>query len=385
MTRFLKTVCALFLCAALMLCAASCGLISLRSAEAESEPGSGAYDLSVPETFAEEETEAPPPVSETPPLDEVVMPGDEKTGVEFVFAGDLLVDSHILANAARQASEEQSYSFLRLFAGVRQTFSSADQTVGFGSSILRPRGDEDPAHVIPEEFLTTLEDIGYDALDTFEPQPKDARFENHGILTFPDEGAPCVRTEANGITYTLFSVGSEEYPVAAGKTLERIESEAENAALLIVLVDWEPGSGYAEQCAAAYYMAEAGADAVIGAGDTLGRVEWLTTDDGTKTLVAYSLGNLLATGSTPEELCGAILRFKADRAEDGSVNLKNVILTPTLTHFGVNKDGYQIFPLSGYGDELAGEHAVSGVTTGGLKSFVRSIVPAEFLPYDYRG
>ena len=93
----------------------------------------------------------------------------------------------------------------------------------------------------------------------------------------------------------------------------------------------------------------------------------------------------LATGSTPEELCGAILRFKADRAEDGSVTLKNVILTPTLTHFGVNKDGYQIFPLSGYGDELAGEHAVSGVTTGGLKSFVRSIVPAEFLPYDYRG
>jgi hypothetical protein len=54
-------------------------------------------------------------------------------------------------------------------------------------------------------------------------------------------------------------------------------------------------------------------------------------------------------------------------------------------HFTAQKQDYQIVPLSLYNDDLAASHGLSGFTAEGLKGYVRTVIPAEYLPKEYRG
>ena len=371
---------------AALLCLTSAGCVVIEMQEANRTDTEIAYEELLTPAAHSEDGSTPVETERAPAF--VYDPVDEeKTGVQLAFAGDLLADTYIITDAARKAGEGQSYSFLRLFTGVYQELSSADLTTGFGSAIEHPRGDDDASHVTPEEFIATLAEMGYDALDTAGWKDADGKLADYGItdlstaFTYKD----CVRyCETGGITVALYAVGGLRHRIVADKTLSAIPEAASNALLTVVLVEWTEGMTDAEKCAAAYYMAEAGADVIIGSGDTLGAVDLLETERGTQSLVAYSLGNLLVTASDAKELCGGILRFTAEEA-DGALVLSDITLTPTVTHIGPGRREYQIFTLSGYNDALAAEHAVSGVTTDGLLAYVRSVVPGEFLPKEIRG
>ena len=383
-----KRVLASALATLLCLASAGCGVIEMR--EADRDETQIAYEeLLTPAAHSEDE-DAPTETESAPVfvLDPVEEEEEEISGATFVFAGDMLMDSYIITDAAKKAGDGQSYSFLRLFTGVYQELSSADLTTGFGSTVQRPRWDIDPTHVTPEEFLATLSEVGYDALDTLSWRDADGKLAGYDIadlstaLSYKD----CIRYfEVNDITAALYAVGGQKHKIGAQKTFATITEASENALLTVVLVDWDEDMTDADKCAAAYYMAEAGADVVIGTGTTLGAIDRLRTERGSYTLVAYSLGDLLLTTASKEELCGGILRFKAEE-EDGALVLSDVTLTPTVTHIGQGKADYQIFPLSAYNDDLATQNAaVSGLTAAGLVSYVRSVVPGEFLPKDIRG
>lgn len=69
---------------------------------------------------------------------------------------------------------------------------------------------------------------------------------------------------------------------------------------------------------------------------------------------------------------------------DGSIELSNVSLIPTVTHYVASESGevssYQVFTFDAYNDELAGSHAVSDITMDKLKNSVKSVVSEDFLP-----
>ena len=59
-------------------------------------------------------------------------------------------------------------------------------------------------------------------------------------------------------------------------------------------------------------IAEAGADIIVGNGDNIGKIEWIDTGDGTLTLAAYSLGNILSPADDAQSLYGGILNLSVE-------------------------------------------------------------------------
>ena len=384
MQNFRNTTKKLLILMLAVLTMSSCGIIEMREATFEyPETNNTAAGLLTPAARAAEDGEER--ITEFVYTEE---PADEgPRPVTCTLAGDILVDTFIISDGARRAGEGQSYSFVRMLSGIYRDLSAADITAGFDTTAARPKNDNDLSHKIPEEMVAVLAEAGYDVLDTLAWDDPNGMLANYGItsLSTSAEGdAGILILEEKGLVCAVCAVGGEAFPIGDDATLANIAKAAEASELVIVLADWDEGMTHDEQCAAAYYMAEAGADVIVGTGDTVGPVDRLATMRGSSCLVAYSLGNILATGKNWEGLLGGIFTFTATPGESG-YTVGDPILTPTVVHFSAAKQDYQIFPLSGYNDDLAALHGVSGFTAEGLKAYVRTVIPAEYLPKEYRG
>ena len=362
----------------------SCGLIEMREAMLEyPETNNTADGLLTPAARSVEDAEER--ITEFVYTDEPEATGPEP--VTFTLAGDILVDTFIISDGARRAGEGQSYSFVRMLSGIYRDLSAADITAGFDTTAARPKNDLDKSHKIPEEMVAVLAEAGYDVLDTLAWDDPNGMLGHYGITslsTSAKDGGILILKE-KGLVFAICAAGGEAFPIGDEATLSNIAKAADQAELVIVLADWDDGMTHDEQCAAAYYMAEAGADVVVGTGETVGPVDRLATLRGTSCLVAYSLGSILSTGKTWEGLLGGILTFTATPDSEGHYTVGDPILTPTVVHFSAAKQDYQIFPLSGYNDDLAALHGVSGFTAEGLKGYIRTVIPAEYLPQEFRG
>lgn len=376
--RMVKQIAAAFLCLLTLLTAPSCGILEMREADPETAPASDGL-LSQPKRPAEQEGATG--------LQLYTVPEDQKEEpvVTFAFAGDILIDTFIISDAARKAGKGQSYSFLRTVSGVYRNLENADVTVGFDSSAVHPKGDTDPTHRTPAEALETLSNAGYDVLNTLGWKDDADVLGQYGIsgISTAENGQNRFDIAEKGITAAVLAVGGDAYPIGSEAVNSQIGRAAEECDIVIVMADWGSGMSSGEQCAAAYYMAEAGADVIVGTGSTVGAVDWLDKLDGTQTLVAYSLGNLLSTSSDFDSLTGGILSFAVDK-RTGRAGVKDVVLTPTFTHMEAGRKDVQVFPLSSYRDDLAQVHFIGGLSAETVISYVRSIVPAVYLPAEYR-
>lgn len=364
-----------------LLTLSSCGVLEMREAVPETEAASDGL-LSQSRRSADEEEKSPGLQLYTTPQEE-----EESPRLTFAFAGDILIDTFIISDAAKKAGEGQNYSFLRTVSGVYRMLESADVTVGYDSSATHPKGDTDPTHRTPAEALETLSNAGYDILNTLDGGNASDLLADCGIrsLSTLEGGENAVVISEHGIEVALLTVGGSAYPIGSEDVNRQITECAEENDLVIVMADWNEGMTSGEQCAAAYYMAEAGADVIIGTGTTVGAVDWLNKIDGSESLAVYSLGSLLSTSPYYENLTGGILTFTAERRSSGKVAVKDVTLTPTFTHMEKGRSEVQVFPLASYRDELAKVHYIGGLSAETLFSYVKSVVPAVYLPKEYRG
>ena len=364
-----------------LLLLSSCGFLEMREAMPETEPASDGLLSQSRRSAGEEEKSPGLQLYTTPPKEE------ETPSITFAFAGDILIDTFIITDAARKAGAGQSYGFLRTVSGVYRMLESADVTVGYDSSAVHPKGDTDPTHRTPAEAIETLASAGYDVLNTLDWNDENGLLSGYGVenLSTAEGGVNAVVIREDGIVVSLLTVGGSVHPIGSDDVNRQIGEAAEGSDRVIVMADWNEGMTSGEQCAAAYYMAEAGADVIIGTGNTVGAVDWLDKVDGSESLAVYSLGNLLSTSAYYENLTGGILTFTAERRSSGRVAVKDVVLTPTFTHMEKGRREVQVFPLSSYRDELAKVHYIGGLTADTIVSYVRSIVPAVYLPNDYRG
>ena len=134
-------------------------------------------------------------------------------------------------------------------------------------------------------------------------------------------------------------------------------------------------------------MAEAGADVILGHhSHILQPVVWHDNADGSRTLVAYSLGNFISTQYYANNMIGGMLTFDVVMDDGGECILDNVVLRPTVTHYSLNRDGLQIYMLEDYTDALAQKHGTtlkanpSPFTLQWIYSHVRSVIDEAFLP-----
>ena len=162
------------------------------------------------------------------------------------------------------------------------------------------------------------------------------------------------------------------------------ESDAD---LVFVSMHWGTESTFTvdpKQKQLAKLLADLGADVVIGHhSHTLQSVEWVQGINGNKTLVAYSLGNLISTMHPNANMVGGLLTFDILKKEDGSITIEAPLLIPTLTFYSMKRDGLQIYKLEDVTNDIVNSHGSQlkgAFTLSTLKKYVTDSVSSEFLP-----
>jgi len=86
----------------------------------------------------------------------------------------------------------------------------------------------------------------------------------------------------------------------------------------------------------------------------------ITTKNGNKGLVYYSLGNFMSNQKKVPTLLGGMANITLERDESGEVLVKDYSLTPLVTHYSGKY--YSTYKLEDYTDELAKTHNISKTT-----------------------
>ena len=193
--------------------------------------------------------------------------------------------------------------------------------------------------------------------------------------------------EADGIRIALLSYtygtngntvnpGSPEMvvPLIDDENIKRqMRSAKEQGDLVIVSVHWGTENTFTptdEQKRLAQLFCSLGADVVLGHhSHTVQPITWLENDDGHRTLVYYSLGNLISTMLNSYNMVGLIAQFDIVRNADGTIGIDETSAgaEPIVCHYSADPDildeqgfpkrsGIVVYPLRMYTEELASIH-----------------------------
>ncbi len=335
--------------------------------------------------------------------------------------GNNLISEEILSQAAAR-SNTGGYDFTFLYENVSDEIQEADLAVITQESVISPEHSVTGAYPLynaPTELADAFVKTGFDMINLATNHALD--YGEQGLVNTVN----CLKTERNlGVTGAVTDRANAADPVIRrvkgiklafvaftdpdkDKSLpddskaflmisdyedmiyEAVTAAKQQADFVIVLPHWgnEYGSEVTQaQRTMAKKLGEWGADAVIGTNPhELQEMEYISNTDGSKTLVAYSLGNFASSQEKGELLLGGMLRFEiVKNTQSGEVSLENVSLSGVVTHYGIGTSKVRLYKLSEYTDELAGVHGVDRKRTPDfsvryLKKLVSDRISGEFL------
>ena len=350
--------------------------------------------------------------TETVPETEVVPETEAGTRLSLAVAGGVTIDEAICRDAAARAMEGKQYSFLTMYSNIYPVVQNADMSL---VTLHSPAADVDTFGTSTETFtnmpvdsLTALQDLGFDVINVAGAQRLvcgadglRSTVENvreTGVMQIgaykDDIDAGDVRVlETDGVRVAYVAFTENANSDTNGLVLHDLTDAPAAASLItyadlvsdivVVSVTWDNGtesSVRAEQRAACQMLAEAGADIIVGTdGRGLQTAEWLTAEDGSETFVAYSLGNLMATGTDAESVLSGLLTLDVIVSGEGSAVLENVRILPLVKHYNADGTDYHITELPKYAADMAGAHGVKGLTVEAMQSVFHGIIPAEYV------
>jgi poly-gamma-glutamate synthesis protein (capsule biosynthesis protein) len=164
------------------------------------------------------------------------------------------------------------------------------------------------------------------------------------------------------------------------------------ADMVFVVMHWGEENSFqisSSQKTLAKAISAAGADAIIGMHPhTVQPMEWISNADGSRTLVIYSLGNLISTMYDNFNMVGGIVTFDIIKSKNGEVTIEKPIYNPVVTHYDKDRLNLQVYLLKNYTAELAAAHGTvfygsdKRFTLDIAKGYVTKTISSEFLP-DY--
>ena len=201
-------------------------------------------------------------------------------------------------------------------------------------------------------------------------------------------------------TYSTNCDDNVDVPRISEERIRRQVTEAKEAADLVFVsmhwgIEYDIG-GYVErfhptanQEHLAELLTELGVDVVIGTHPhVLEGIEWKTASDGHKTLVAYSLGNLVSNMRFDKTLLGGILTLDIMKNKDYTY-IDGAKIYPIVCHYSTAYTGHRIYFLRDYTDELAACHGTclqqneKPFCRETLIEYYENNIPAEFRPENY--
>ena len=337
-----------------------------------------------------------------------------------VGVGDNLIHEAIYRQAARRAGGK-GYDFDYAYRNVKDIIQQADissinqETVmaeGYGPSSY-------PYFNSPTQLGDYLAAMGFDVANLANNHCLDKGEEGlrstlgywnrkkevvtTGVFQDRKESLTPQIVERNGIRFAF--VGATEYTnglsLKKGSSLfivrtqeeaflrQQIEQAKSAADIVVVNIHWgveyspKPSRG---QKALAAKMVDWGADIILGHHPhVLQPVEYVERADGTKGIVAYSLGNFISAQDEGERMVSGALRVTVQKdLSTRAAGISSVEFLPLVTQYEKSFSNIRVYPISQYSDELAKSHGVrAGKTPEFSMDYVRRVVeqaiPAEFL------
>ena len=299
--------------------------------------------------------------------------------------GDLLIAISIITDA-RQA--DGTHNFKPMFELVKPYISNADIAFANQETIL---GGEElglsgyPLFNSPYEVGDAVIDAGFDVVSIANNHTLDKG--EQGVLNAIDyynsteliytgaykseEDRATIRTiEENGITFSFlaYSYGTNGMPIPSGKDylINLIDVDVINADIVaakevsdMVVLSLHFGNEYElmpneTQKMLAHEFSKTGADIIFGHHPhVMQPMEWIEREDGSRTFVAYSLGNFLSGQVGIEREIGGIVQLEVEKTsfrDEVSLELKDPRFLPTFT-YKQNWRQYKIYPLHEIDDD----------------------------------
>ena len=350
------------------------------------------------------------------------QPSDGSVRIKFLAAGDNIIHENVFIDAKNRARDGEDYNFYDMYVDIKDFVNSADlkfvnQETPLGGAELGYSGY--PNFNGPQEAGEALVDIGFNIVNIATNHMLDKKeagligsidFWNSQPVTLlggyynKDDYENIRVVEQDGVkiaflsyTYGLngmtLSASSDLYiPLIDEAEIVRMVDKAETLAdMVFVVMHWGDENSFkasSEQKQLASAISAVGADAIIGMhSHTVQPMEWIDNADGSRTLVIYSLGNLISTMLDNFNMVGGIVTFDIVK-KDGVCTIENPIFNPTVTHYDADRLNLQVYMLEDYTEELAASHgtAIWGsdkrFSLDIAKGYVTSTIASEFLP-DY--
>lgn len=166
---------------------------------------------------------------------------------------------------------------------------------------------------------------------------------------------------------------------------DMIKSAKNSADVVVVSVSFsgseETEEPTSDQTNCVNYIASFGADVIIGTGThTVQPLELRDNGDGSKTVIAHSLGNFMSAQTDKENMLGSIadIIYSKD-PESGKVTLESAKLIPTVTMVESGGKNYCVKPLNDLTQEDGDQHAVKGFTYDFANDYFERVIGAENL------
>jgi len=369
-------------------------------------PVAGAPE-SEPESVPEPEPEPPAPAS-----------------VRLISVGDNLIHPAIYQQAGRRADGE-GYDFELAYSGVKQLLSLADISTINQETVMaegKPLSGY-PRFNSPQELgFYVSEELGFDVvnmannhcldmgedglLSTMDFWDSQTEAKRVGVYRDETDADTPRLIEKNGVTFAFLGMteslngltlsGDSETVIVSTRDEERIQrmlADAKSKAdVVVVNAHW--GTEYTTdpnqegQIDLAQKMVEWGADIIIGHHPhVIQPVSYINRHDGTRGIVAYSLGNFISAQNTGWRMLGGALDVTVEKDfVTGQTEISEARFIPIVTQYEGDCANVRVYPLADYTEEMASTHGVrannASFSLEWLNESVREVIDGQFLtPY----
>lgn len=346
--------------------------------------------------------------------------------IGFLAAGDNIVHQSVMDDAkslAIEYSKETDYYFDSMYENLQPIISSADiafinQEGPIGGKELNGYTGY-PAFNAPNEAGTALVNIGFDIINIANNHMLDrgekgyansiAFWKNQPVTLIggyeSEEDFNNIRyLDYNGVKIALLSYtyGTNGYYLPSNSTmwvpyynenniLQKHATEArKNSDIVIVSMHWGDENSFTPNRIQKQYcdiLVNCNVDVIIGTHPhVLQPIEWKERPDGKKTLVAYSIGNLLSTMEYSKNLIGGLLTFEINYTDSTDIYIQNPILIPTICFYSKNRNGLKLYEFSKFSKEMYELHGCTlkeNVSFEQAKKYITDTIAKEFLPDDF--
>lgn len=371
----------------------------------------------------EEDTVTPLPVPDTSDTPTVVEP-IEKT-VSFLAAGDNIIHQAVMDDAKRVASEKglgDTYSFEHMYDDLKSLIADAD--ISFinqeGPIAGKSMGYSGwPNFNAPDEAGITLVNLGFDIVNIANNHLLDRGEKGYansiefwkkqpitliGGYESEDDFNTIRYYEYNDLTIALLSYtyGTNGYYLPSTSTMwvpyynendvvnKHSKEARENADIVIASMHWGDENIFAPNDIQKKYcdiLVKNNVDVIIGTHPhVLQPVEWKDRPDGKKTLVAYSIGNLLSTMEKSQNMVGGLLSFEIKYTEPENAEIVNPRIIPTMCYYSKKRDSLKLYKFSDFSEELYLTHGCTlkeNVNYKTVIGYVTNTIDRQFLDEEF--